>query len=71
MAMRDSMTIERAREVIVIRDRENYELYKKMYGIELGKDMKPFNIIVDANKITPEQVADEIIQQAAKFEGKR
>lgn len=71
MSLRDEMSIERAREVVKIRDRENYELYKKMYGIELGKDLKPFNIIIDVNNITQEQVAEEIIKQAAKFEGKR
>lgn len=71
MSVRDGMSIEKAIEVVRIRDRENYQLYKKMYGIELGKDMKPFNIIVDANTITPEQVAEEIIKEAAKLDGKR
>ncbi len=64
MALRDSIPIDRAREIVSVRDRENYELYKKMYGIELGVDMKPFNIIIDVNNKTQEQVAEEILKEA-------
>ncbi len=68
MAKRDGMSVEEARKVIRVRDRENFDLYKKLYGLELGKDMKPFNIIVDVNNETPEQTADEIIAGAKKYE---
>ena len=67
MATRDGMPLNKAREMVKTRDRENYELYKKMYGIELGKDMKPFNIIIDSNNRTPEQSAEEIIKKARKL----
>jgi cytidylate kinase len=70
MAARDGTSVEEARKVVRTRDRENFELYKKMYGLELGKDMKPFNIIVDVNTITPEQAAEEIIKQAKECEKK-
>lgn len=67
MAKRDGMSVEKARVVVRERDKENFDLYKKLYGIELGKDMKPFNIIVDVNNKTPEQTADEIISEAKKY----
>ncbi len=64
MALRDGMQDSRAHEVIKIRDVENYELYKKVYGIELGKDLKPFSIIINVNTISADQAADEIIREA-------
>lgn len=68
MAGRDGITEERAREVVGIRDTENYEIYKKMYGIELGKDLKPFNIVLDVNNMTIDEAAEEVIKQSRKFE---
>ncbi|MDE1874185.1 MAG: AAA family ATPase [Candidatus Micrarchaeota archaeon] len=69
MARRDSIEMAKAREVVALRDKENYALYKRMYGIELGRDLKPFNIIVDVNNKTPEEAADEIMG-AAKRQGR-
>jgi len=68
MAERDGMEVSKALEVVKIRDRENFELYKKVYGIELGRDMKPFNIIIDVNTITAEEAAEEIIRRAKEYE---
>ena len=68
MAVRDGMDESKAREIVGIRDKENYELYKKVYGIELGRDMKPFNIVLDVNNITIEVAADEIIKQSKRYE---
>ena len=67
MATRDNMPEAKAFEVVKIRDRENHELYKKVYGIELGKDMKPFNIILDVNNITIDEAADEIIRRSKQY----
>lgn len=70
MSARDGTSFEEAMKVLKARDRENFKLYKRMYGLELGKDMKPFNIIVDVNNITPEQAADGIIKKVKKYESK-
>lgn len=66
MALRDSMPVEKAREVLKIRDADNFALYKKLYDIELGKDRKPFTIIIDVNTVTADQAADKILEQAMR-----
>ncbi|MDE1855104.1 MAG: cytidylate kinase family protein [Candidatus Micrarchaeota archaeon] len=67
MAVRDGISEERAQEVVKIRDRENFELYRKMYKIALGGDLKPFNIVLDVNNITIDEAAEELIRQSRKF----
>lgn len=62
MAKRDSSTPERCTDVIKERDRENYNLYKSLYGIEFGKDLAPFDLIVATDEIEAEQVAAAIMK---------
>ncbi len=62
MAKRDGSTLKRARAAILVRDRENKSLYKKMYKIELGKDMRPFDLIVEATNLSPKEVSDIVIK---------
>jgi len=57
MAKRDHTDEERCREIIAIRDRENYEIYKKLYRIEFGRDFKPFDLIIDTDDIDEQKVA--------------
>jgi cytidylate kinase len=62
LAARDGIAQEEARRITAARDRENRDLYKKHYGIELGTDMKPFNIVLDVNNMTPERAADAVLE---------
>jgi cytidylate kinase len=62
MARRDGLSVSRCKEVLSIRDAENYKLYKKIYGIEFGKDLKPFDLVVETDGIQEEKVALIVIQ---------
>jgi len=57
MAKRDHTGEEKCVEIIAIRDKENYEIYKKHYRIEFGRDFKPFHMIIDTDGIDEEKVA--------------
>lgn len=57
LAGRDSITESEALDVIKKRDRENMRLYKKLYGISFGKDLSPFNFVIDTNKLSADEVA--------------
>ena len=61
MSRRDSVPISKCREVLSVRDTENYKLYKKIYGIEFGKDLKPFDLVVETDSIDEDKVAQIII----------
>ena len=57
MARRDHTEEEKCMEIIAIRDKENYEIYKKHYRIEFGRDFKPFHLIIDTDDIDEQKVA--------------
>jgi cytidylate kinase len=61
MAKRDSSTKEESMEVIKKRDKENFKLYKKLYGIEFGEDLAPFHLVVGTDDIQANRVAKEIM----------
>lgn len=61
MAKRDGVTVPQCLKVLSIRDSENYKIYKKIYGIEFGKDLKPFDLVVDTDSIDESKVADIVL----------
>ncbi|MDG7010594.1 MAG: cytidylate kinase family protein [Nitrososphaerota archaeon] len=69
MAKRDGIPVAKCREILSVRDRENYGLYKKIYGIEFGKDTRPFDLVVETNDINEEKVAEIIIHYVTNRSG--
>lgn len=57
MAKRDHSDEAKCREVLAVRDSENYKLYKKIYRIEFGEDMTPFDLVVETDSIEEARVA--------------
>jgi CMP/dCMP kinase len=63
MAKRDSSSPEECARVIEARDRENYALYKNLYGIRFGKDLSPFSIVVGTDGVPADDVARAVLKQ--------
>lgn len=64
MSKRDGIPVSKCREILSVRDQENYRLYKKIYGIEFGKDLKPFDLVVETDSIDEDRVAEIVIRYA-------
>jgi len=62
MAKRDGMNVAQCLRVLSIRDGENYKLYKKIYGIEFGRDLKPFDLVIDTDSIRESKVAEIVLE---------
>ena len=62
MSKRDGISFTKCKEVLSVRDSENYKLYKKIYGIEFGKDLRPFDLVVQTDAIDENRVADIVIR---------
>ena len=62
MSRRDDLPVPKCREILSVRDVENYNLYKKIYGIEFGRDLKPFDLVVETDGIDEAGVARIVIQ---------
>lgn len=69
MAKRDGTEIGAMKEVIRFRDSENKKLYKNLYNIDYGRDLAPFDLIVDTNEIEPEKVAEIILKKYKERNG--
>ena len=62
MGKRDGTDIEKTSKIVSLREHENHKLYMSLYKIDFGVDKKPFNLIIDTNKTSPEEIADIIIK---------
>lgn len=70
MAERDNTEIKETLGIVKIRDRENSRIYMNLYNINFGRDLKPFNLIVETDNVPPEEVADMIIKKLKERERK-
>lgn len=57
LAGRDSISLPHALKIIRLRDNQNKKLYRKLYGIEFGRDMSVFNFEIDTENISATGVA--------------
>lgn len=69
MSERDGLSTQKCVKILSVRDTENYELYKKIYGIEFGKDLKPFHLVVETDTIGESRVAEIVISYLAGRRG--
>ena len=60
MARRDDLTFDQAMKVVNVRDTQNAELYRKLYGYEFDKDLSVFHLVVDTELIEAEKVSDVV-----------
>jgi cytidylate kinase len=51
MAKRDNIVVEEARRIIEARDRANAELYRSIYGIGFGEDLRVFDLVVNTDPL--------------------
>jgi len=67
MARRDGIAVDKALEIVKVRDSENAELYKRIYGYEFEKDLSVFDLMINTEQIDAEVVANLIIQYVSSL----
>ncbi|MGQ9460703.1 MAG: (d)CMP kinase [Candidatus Bathyarchaeaceae archaeon] len=60
LAVRDGITLERASEVLRMKDETTRAIYKSLYGFDLGNDFSPFDLILDANELSADEVFNAV-----------
>ncbi len=66
MGKRDKSAVLDTMKVVKIRDIENFNVYKKMYNIDFGKDKTPFDLIIETDSKPPKEVAEIILKEYKK-----
>lgn len=60
LAVRDGTSVERASEVLRVKDEGTRAIYKSLYGVDLGNDFSPFDLILDTNELSADEVFDAV-----------
>jgi cytidylate kinase len=56
VAERDKFTVEDALRILKEKEARTKSIYKKLYGFTLGEDFTPFNLVLDTDNLTAEEV---------------
>jgi CMP/dCMP kinase len=53
---RDDISAEEALEALTKKDERTRQIYKKLYGFDLGHDLTPFNLVLATDELEPDEV---------------
>ena len=53
---RDAMSEEEALKALTEKDQRTRQIYKQLYGFDLGHDLTPFNLVLATDGLEPEDV---------------
>lgn len=56
VSKRSGVSFNEALKMLEKRDRESSELYRRIYGIDLGRDFDPFHLVLDTTNLDEESV---------------
>ncbi len=66
IAGRDDVPAEQVLESLRARFETDKRIYKKLYGFSLGEDFKPFDLVIDTEKMDSEQVFRKAVEGIEK-----
>ena len=67
MAKRSGISVDEARKFLEKRDSESIELYRRLYGVEVGRDFEPFHLILDTSDLDESAVYRIVLQAVKEF----
>jgi len=60
LAQRDSISTVEAKRIIEEKDSKTKKIYQSLYGFKLGEDYQPFDLILDSENLTSDEVFDTL-----------
>ncbi len=67
MSKRSGVSVEEALEIIRKRDGESASLYRRLYGIELGRDFEPFHPVLDTTDLDDDAAFTIVLQAVREY----
>ena len=68
VASRDSQDYKQVLAKIMARDRETKHLYERLYNFKMGESLKVFDLVLDTNSLSQEQVFRKVLAEFRKRE---
>jgi cytidylate kinase len=62
VAERDKISVRKALQVLKEKEDRTKAIYKKLYGFSLGEDFKPFDLVLDTDNLSAEEVYQVLCQ---------
>jgi cytidylate kinase len=53
---RDGISSEEAVKALTEKDEKTRQIYKKLYGFDLGNDLSPFNLVLATDELNPDEI---------------
>jgi cytidylate kinase len=53
---RDAISVEEAIKALTKKDEQTRQIYKSLYGFDLGNDLSPFNLVLATDDLEPDEV---------------
>jgi cytidylate kinase len=53
---RDSISIEEAVKALTEKDEQTRQIYRNLYGFDLGNDLSPFNLVLATDELNPDEI---------------
>jgi cytidylate kinase len=60
LAHRDGLSLKEAEQVIKEKDGKTRRIYERLYGFKLGEDYSPFDLILDSETLSSDEVFDTL-----------
>ena len=60
VAKRDGLSKQQALQMLNEKEEKTRAIYKKLYGFDLGEDFKPFDLVLDTDNLSSEEVFDTL-----------
>jgi len=58
LVQRDGISLEEAKRIIKEKDGKTKQIYQRLYGFKLGEDYSPFDLVLDSESLTSDEVFD-------------
>jgi len=67
LTLRDGISLKEARLVVKEKDSRTKQIYQRLYGFNLGEDYSPFDLILDSERLSSDEVFDVLNYVVERF----
>lgn len=69
VSKRDGRSAQEIKKLLEERDAKTAEIYKELYGFEIGQDLTPFNLVIETDNLGKKEVFEKAVEALWKFDG--